>query len=165
MTSELSGTPFPLVPDDGGREDAGFVGVTNMDCVTRSIAIATGRPYDQVLGMVNEANGELGGPAGNAADTGAYGLVTAKLMYELGWPEVPIRNGARLTLEDLQGPLDEYEVLVVETQFPTQVTPEKTELTFHLTAIIDGVVHDLETMGDNGCAHIHHRVVTVWGRP
>lgn len=88
MTSELSGTPFLLIPDDGGREDAGFVGVTNMDCVTRSIAIATGRPYDQVLGMVNEANGELGGPAGNAADTGAYGLVTAKLMYELGWPEV-----------------------------------------------------------------------------
>jgi hypothetical protein len=33
--------------NDGGRKAAGF-GNTNRDCVTRAIAIATGRPYEQV---------------------------------------------------------------------------------------------------------------------
>ena len=39
--------------DDGGRAAAGFKGTTG-DCVTRAIAIATGKPYREVYDALNE---------------------------------------------------------------------------------------------------------------
>jgi hypothetical protein len=42
-----------VIYDDGGREDAGFVGEAG-DCVTRAIAIATGVPYKLVYAAINE---------------------------------------------------------------------------------------------------------------
>ena len=48
------------VKDDGGRAAAGYVGNTG-DCVTRSIAIATGLPYKEVYDALAE------GMPGNAS--------------------------------------------------------------------------------------------------
>ena len=42
-----------FIYDDGGRAAAGFKGKTG-DCVTRAIAIATGRPYREVYDRLNE---------------------------------------------------------------------------------------------------------------
>lgn len=42
-------SPPPYVPDDGGRAAAGFKGTAG-DCVTRALAIATGRDYREVYG-------------------------------------------------------------------------------------------------------------------
>jgi hypothetical protein len=39
--------------NDGGRADAGYKGLTG-DCAVRSIAIATGLPYQKVYDMVVE---------------------------------------------------------------------------------------------------------------
>ncbi len=38
--------------NDGGRSEAGFKGTTG-DCVTRAIAIATGKPYQEVYYALN----------------------------------------------------------------------------------------------------------------
>lgn len=37
--------------DDGGRAQAGYKGSTG-DCVTRAIAIATGKPYSEVYDAI-----------------------------------------------------------------------------------------------------------------
>lgn len=42
-----------FVFNDGGRSEAGYKGKTG-DCVTRSIAIATGRLYQDVYDALNE---------------------------------------------------------------------------------------------------------------
>lgn len=39
--------------NDGGRAAAGYKGSTG-DCVVRSIAIATGRPYQEIYDLVND---------------------------------------------------------------------------------------------------------------
>lgn len=39
--------------NDGGREAAGYKGKAS-DCVTRAIAIATGKPYQEVYDAINE---------------------------------------------------------------------------------------------------------------
>lgn len=38
--------------NDGGRKDAGYKGNTG-DCVTRAIAIATGKPYKEIYDALN----------------------------------------------------------------------------------------------------------------
>jgi len=41
--------------NDGGRSEAGFKGKTG-DCVARSIAIATGKPYEEIYKTLAEGN-------------------------------------------------------------------------------------------------------------
>lgn len=84
----LFGTAFPLVPDDGGREAAGFAEVTDKDCVARAIAIGTGLPYIEVRDMVNKAAWAppIEQKAADPAGTGADGRVAAKiLVHDRGW--------------------------------------------------------------------------------
>jgi hypothetical protein len=70
----------------------------------------------------------------------------------------------KATLEDLRGPLDKYEVLIVETESYVQTAPGVSTGTGHVTAIRDRKVHDLPSMGTNGYARTD-RVTTVYGRP
>jgi hypothetical protein len=56
MTTET----LPWVYDDGGRYAAGFRPRDVGDCVTRAIAIATGKPYPAVVEMVNTMGRERG---------------------------------------------------------------------------------------------------------
>ena len=48
------------INDDGGRKDAGFRG-RGGDCVTRSIAIATGIPYKRVRKDLTDLTKEMTG--------------------------------------------------------------------------------------------------------
>ena len=78
--------------NDGGRSAAGYSGKTG-DCVVRSIAIATGLPYQQIYDAVNEAGtqertGKRKRGKSNAR-TGVYKTTIRKFMDGLGWKETP----------------------------------------------------------------------------
>jgi hypothetical protein len=88
MAGPVTGTPFPLVPDDGGRKAAGFNEVTDKDCVTRAIAIGIERPYMDVREMVNEAAWAppISQPDDDPAETGAEPRVAPRiLVFGRGW--------------------------------------------------------------------------------
>jgi hypothetical protein len=118
--------------NDGGRADAGFRGKTG-DCVTRSIAIATGRPYREVYNAINDASqGER--PSArkrgkSSARTGVHKQTFRSYLVSLDWRWVPtmaIGQGCKvhLTASELPGGT----ILVSVSR--------------HLTCMIDGVIHD-----------------------
>jgi hypothetical protein len=107
--------------DDGGRAAAGFKGKAG-DCVVRSIAIATGLPYAQVHKalFIDRLAPERYGVPKDAYDN---------FLSALGWIWVPtmrIGQGCKVHLRDDELPMGRLVVSV----------------TRHLTAVIDGVIHD-----------------------
>ena len=106
--------------DDGGRAAAGFKGTTG-DCVTRAIAIATGKPYKEVYDALNElAKRERTGKRKrkiSSSRTGVYRSTYGKYLQTLGWVHL---NAAELPSGT---------ILV--------------KVTHHLTTMIDGVIHDI----------------------
>lgn len=118
-----------LVITDGGRADAGYTGTTG-DCATRSIAVAVGRPYRMVydeLHVRQRAHVDtLGLPARRRSPRlGVSDGVWQRYLLELGWHQATaLTSRPRLHSDDLPAGR-----LVVE-------------LSSHLTAVIDGVVHD-----------------------
>ena len=100
-----------VVIDDGGRAAAGFRGEAG-DCVTRSIAIATGLPYRQVydeLGwMIGQWSRSSGTRQARAWSAGRHGAtprngtppdVTRRYLAELGWKWTPtMRIGSGTTV-------------------------------------------------------------------
>lgn len=126
--------PLPFVMDDGGRAAAGFNGAAG-DCVTRAIAIATGKPYAEVYALVNEeARRERPGAKRrkgrrSSARTGVFKPTTRRLMESLGWKWVPtmhVGQGAKVHLRDGELPGGRLVVAVSK----------------HLCAVVDGVVRD-----------------------
>jgi hypothetical protein len=117
--------------DDGGRVSAGFKGDAR-DCVCRSIAIATGLSYQTVYNALNdfakfERKTKTKGIS--SARTGVYKATIRKYMKSLGWnwtPTMAIGSGCTVHLKADELPLGR---LVVS-------------LSKHLTAVIDGVIHD-----------------------
>jgi hypothetical protein len=161
-------TAFSLHESDGGRAETNFdPPKSDRDCVTRAITHGTGLPYDVVHDMVNNAAWGLGQKAANPAETGAHFVAAPKILVgDLGWQSCDVSPSALLTVEDLSEPLSKHSVLVVEVELypPTPVQGIVTG-TYHLTAILDRVVHDIASMGANGYAHASHRVKNVFGRP
>jgi hypothetical protein len=117
--------------DDGGRAAAGFRGVTG-DCVTRAIAIATGRPYREIYDRLNElARRERprGRTRRSSARTGVHKRTYKRLLCELGWiwtPTMQIGQGCRVHL-------------VADELPPGRLVVACSK---HLVAVIDGVIHD-----------------------
>jgi hypothetical protein len=119
------------VYDDGGRAEAGYRGETG-DCVTRSVAIATGRPYAEVYAALNEAaraERPRTGQSRSSARTGVKKRTVGRYLAEIGWewhPTMHIGQGCRthLRADELPGGR-----LIVKCSR-------------HLTAVIDGVIHD-----------------------
>jgi hypothetical protein len=118
--------------DDGGRKDAGYKGKTG-DCVVRAAAIATGLPYQQLYDSVNKlAQRERTGTRKRGisnARTGVYKGTTRKLLESLGWewtPTMEIGSGCTVHLRADELPPGRLIVSV----------------SGHLTAVIDGVIHD-----------------------
>lgn len=123
-----------FVYNDGGREAAGFKGKAG-DCVTRAIAIVSGRPYAEVYaalaeGAGNERKGK-GRKLGKSARNGIY--VTRKwfkeYMASLGFvwtPTMLVGQGCKVHLLEHELPKGRLVVSVSR----------------HLTAVIDGVIHD-----------------------
>src|SRR5262249_22777767 len=89
--------------DDGGRAAAGFQGSAG-DCVTRAIAIATGRNYQEVyaeIGRLQQA--EHGGK--RSARNGVSSRVLHRYMDSIGWEYLPTAH-IHLRREELPaGPL------------------------------------------------------------
>lgn len=120
------------VYDDGGREKAGYKGNTG-DCVVRAIAIASGKSYQEVYNAINtlalnERVGKRKKKISNAR-TGVYKQTTHKYLSSIGatWtPTMKIGTGCKVHLDAKELPLGR---LVVK-------------LSRHLTAVIDGVIHD-----------------------
>jgi hypothetical protein len=126
--------------DDGGRRAAGYKGKAG-DCVVRAIAIATGRPYQQIYDMVNgaavyERTGKRKRGKSDAR-TGVYKTSIKRVMKSLGWvwtPTMQIGSGCTVHLRADELPPGRLVVSVSK----------------HLTAVIDGVIHDTHDCSRRG---------------
>jgi hypothetical protein len=125
---------------DGGRTAAGYRGKTG-DCVVRSIAIATSLPYQHIYDLVNRAStrertGTRKRGISNAR-TGVYKSTIHRVMKELGWvwtPTMQIGSGCTVHLRPEELPPGRLVVSVSK----------------HLTAMIDGVIHDTHDCSRRG---------------
>lgn len=137
--------------NDGGRKAAGYKGKTG-DCVVRSITIATELPYQQVYDSVNklaqrERTGKRKRGISNAR-TGVYTRTTRKLLESLGWqwtPTMEIGSGCTVHLRADELPPGRLVVSV----------------SGHLTAVIDGVIHDTHDPSRRGTRCVYG----YWRRP
>ena len=125
---------------DGGRAAAGFKGDAG-DCVARSIAIATGRPYLEVYNTLNHlAKSERTGKRKkrkSSARNGVYRSTSHRYLKSLGWTWVPtmaIGSGCKVHLRADELPAGRLIVRVSK----------------HLTAMIDGVIHDTHDCSRDG---------------
>ena len=121
-----------FVLNDGGRKAAGYRGFTG-DCVCRSIAIATGKSYQDVYNDLNEwGHGERRSKrrtGKSSARTGVHKPTIRRYMESLGWawtPTMQIGSGCKVHLRADELPGGRLVVSVSK----------------HLTAVLDGVVHD-----------------------
>jgi hypothetical protein len=115
--------------DDGGRSEAGYKGSTG-DCATRAIAIASGKPYQEVYASLNRlAKHEHTTARRSSARTGVKRPVYETYLLSLGFTWVPtMRVGQGCTVHLHPSELPKGRLVV--------------SLSKHLTAVIDGVVHD-----------------------
>jgi hypothetical protein len=118
--------------NDGGRAAAGYNGSAR-DCVVRSIAIATGKPYQEVYRDIEcfaSAERPRGRKRRSSPRLGVQIPTIRRYMKHLGWSWVPtmkIGQGCKVHLAD--GELTTTGRLVVS-------------VSRHLTAVIDGDIHD-----------------------
>ncbi len=117
---------------DGGRAAAGYKGMT-ADCVTRSIAIATGKTYQEVYDALNQR--ALAEPTGkrktkrSSSRTGVFRRTYQLYLESLGWrwiSTMSIGSGCRVHLRASELPPGSLIVKVSR----------------HLTTVIDGVLYD-----------------------
>jgi hypothetical protein len=106
--------------NDGGRAACGYVGLTG-DCVTRSIAIATGLVYRDVYQSLSDASDKT-------ARHGITSDVSTKFLHGRGWKNI---STERLTPEDLP-----RGVLIVSFH------PDARNRSGHLSCVIDHTVYD-----------------------
>jgi len=132
---------LPWTYDDGGRRAAGFRGDTS-DCSTRAVAIATERPYQQVydeLSRIAKAHTERARKRKHGtARTGVSMDVLKEYMRSLGWrwiATMTVGGGCTTRLRRDELPVDERLVVRVSK---------------HLTAVIDGTIHDTHDPGRGG---------------
>jgi len=120
------------VYNDGGRSAAGYKGETG-DCVCRSIAIATGKPYkevyDELSAMMKAANKKANLRGKNTPRDGVSKKITRDYLESLGWQWIAtmkIGQGCKTHLRADELPAGRLVVSVSK----------------HITAVIDGVIHD-----------------------
>lgn len=118
--------------NDGGRKAAGYKGIAQ-DCVCRSIAIVTGKPYQEVYDALNElAKSERTGKRKRTKSnsrTGVYRVTYEKYLKSLGYKWIPtmqIGSGCKTHLRSDELPAGRLVVRVSR----------------HVTTMIDGVVND-----------------------
>jgi hypothetical protein len=113
--------------NDGGRAACGFVGLTG-DCVTRAIAIATGKSYRTVYDDLKKL-------ADRSPRFGVDRNVSDQFLSQQGWIW---RRGCDLPLKDLG--LD-HRVAIVSL--------ESEKKSGHLAAIVDNTIHDTWNPADD----------------
>jgi hypothetical protein len=122
-----------FVQNDGGRKEAGYKGNAG-DCVTRSIAIVTGKPYKEVYDALNELakierKSTKRTPKKSSARNGVFRKTYDKYLKSLGYtwtPTMHIGSGCKIHLRKKELPKGRLIVSVSK----------------HLTAVIDGILHD-----------------------
>lgn len=121
-----------FIYNDGGRLAAGYKGKAS-DCVCRSIAIVTGKPYQEVYDALNDlAKTERTGKrkrGKSSARNGVYKRTYRRYLESLGYrfiPTMKIGSGCKVHLADGELPMGRLIVSVSR----------------HATAVIDGVIHD-----------------------
>ena len=125
--------------DDGGRAEAGYKGEAR-DCTVRAIAIALGRPYQEVYDDMNAAGRKERkhkGASRSSARTGVYRQTTRRYLESQGWSWTPcmgIGTGCKVHLRSNELPTGRIIV----------------KLSRHLAAVIDGVLHDISDCSRNG---------------
>ena len=126
--------------NDGGRAAAGFKGGAG-DCVTRAIAIATGKPYREIYDDINEI-AKTERPRNrkrSAARLGVNKRTIRKYLTGLGWQWTPtMRIGSGCTVHLADGELPGGRLVVSVSK--------------HLTAVIGGEIHD--TFDPQRTAHV-----------
>lgn len=128
-------TALPFVVDDGGRSAAGWIGQAG-DCVTRAIAIATGKPYAEVYAALADREAALGRP--RSARNGVARKAYEPYLFDLGWLWVPTMSiGSGCTVHLAAGELPNPDRCIVR-------------LSKHMAAVIDGKVHDTFDPGREG---------------
>lgn len=130
----------PFQFNDGGRAQVGRKGHTG-DCVTRAVAIAARRPYEEVYQRMAEGNAsqrrsrrERRSTKRTGRRTASHGIFTRRkwfddYMRELGFewtPTMKIGSGCKVHLRPEELPGGRLIVSVSK----------------HMVAVIDGVVHD-----------------------
>ena len=118
--------------NDGGRQKAGFKGHTG-DCVTRAIAIVTGKPYKEVYDTINtmsinERITKRKKKKSNAR-TGVFLKTYQKYLESLGYEWIPtmqIGQGCKIHLRSDELPSGHLIIRVTK----------------HITTMIDGVIND-----------------------
>lgn len=137
---------LPLVIDDGGRAAAGYKGVCG-DCVVRSVAIASQRPYKDVYREIAEINlitRKTKTRKTVGKKTARYGVYTdappfTRYMQSIGWAWVGMPSGRNSTpVFFRRGNLPGGRIIV--------------SIQSHYCAVIDGVIHDTHDGSDNGNA-------------
>jgi len=139
-----------FIYNDGGRAKAGYKGEAS-DCVTRSIAIATGLPYQQVYDEMAHGNETQRKPRLSArararkhhnARTAAHGIIVQRkwfkdFMHSIGWVWVPTMGiGTGCTVHLNSDELPKGRLIVSVSR--------------HYTAVIDGVIHDTFNPSERG---------------
>lgn len=124
-----------FVKDDGGREAAGFKGSAG-DCVARSVAIASGRPYTEVYAALAKGTGAQRATKtkGKRPASARNGVNTKRQWFKdymaaLGFEWVPtmaIGSGCKVHLRAAELPSGRIIAAV----------------SGHYVALIDGVIHD-----------------------
>ena len=130
---------------DGGRVAAGYRGATG-DCATRSIAIATGKPYQEVYNALNRlAETERVSKRKkrrSSSRTGVFRRTYQHYLESLGWQwtsTMSIGSGCQVHLRASELPSGPLIVMVSR----------------HLTAMIDGVLYDTHncSRGETRCVY------------
>lgn len=118
--------------NDGGRQAAGYKGDAG-DCVTRAIAIVSGKPYQEVYGELKaEMRSERprSGKKRSSVRDGVKKATIKRYLHKLGFHWVAcmqIGTGCQVHLTDGELPAEGRLIVSVSR---------------HLTAVIDGVIHD-----------------------
>lgn len=115
-----------FVYDDGGRSKY-FKAERVGDCVTRAIAIATGKDYKEVYNELNKLSKEC--KSKGTSRNGHDKKVVKKYMEKIGWkwtPLMKIGTGCKVHLK--------------EDELPGGVII--CSLSKHIVCIKDGVIHD-----------------------
>jgi hypothetical protein len=119
------------VYNDGGRAAAGFKGHAG-DCVTRAVAIASGRPYAEVYdalaaGMGSQRKATKGRSARNGVSTKRKWFKDYMASLGFTWtPTMGIGTGCKVHLREDELPKGRIICAVSR----------------HYVAVIDGVIHD-----------------------
>ena len=123
--------------NDGGRKEAGYKGEAK-DCVVRSIAIAAGKPYQEVYDAINLlSDKERVGRHKSSARNGVYRKTWETYLLSLGWtwkPTMFVGQGCKVHL--------------IANELPSGRIIAR--VSKHMVAVIDGVINDTQDPSRNG---------------